>query len=178
MRDGVAGFPERLLVPPGVAWVRYRVLSALVIAGFLAGRDRFERGDDAFQVVLDRAEIGGQAGLAVGVGAGDQAQVDRGLAAVGVEEFRGGLEVGAGQAGVGVGAVLLGRPAAVAVGQVVPDPGQLVLDPFGGRGGRVRVVAEGLSGDVDQLALVVVERRADGGVVDALSLADSDIPTV
>jgi hypothetical protein len=91
-----------------VAWVRYRVWSALVIAGFLAGRDRFEPGDDAFQVVLDQAEIGGQAGLAVGVGAGDQAQVDRGLAAVGVEEFRSGLEVGAGQAGVGVGAVLLG----------------------------------------------------------------------
>jgi hypothetical protein len=157
------------------------MLSALVIAGFLAGRDRFERGDDAFQVVLDRAEIGGQAGLAVGVGAGDQAQVDRGLAAVGVEEFRGGLEVGAGRAGVGAGAVLLGRPAAVAVGQAVPDPGQVVLDPFGGRGGRggrVRVVAEGLSGDVDPLALVVVERRADGGVVDALSLADSGIPTV
>src|ERR1700722_10163163 len=94
-----------------VAWVRYRVLSALVIAGFLAGRDRFERGDDAFQVVLDLAEIGGQAGLAVRVGAGDQAQVDCGLAAVGVEEFRGGLELGAGQAGVGVGAVLLGAAA-------------------------------------------------------------------
>jgi hypothetical protein len=42
-----------------------------------------------------------------------------------------------------------------------------VLDPFGGRGGRVRVVAEGLAGDVDPLALVVVERLADGGVVDA-----------
>jgi hypothetical protein len=150
-----------------VAWVRYRVWSALVIAGFLAGRDRFEPGDDAFQVVLDQAEIGGQAGLAVGVGAGDQAQVDRGLAAVGVEEFRSGLEVGAGQAGVGVVAVLLGRPAAVAVGQAVPDPGQVVLDPLGGRGGRVRVVAEGLSGDVDPLALVVVER-----------LANSNIPTV
>jgi len=79
-----------------VAWVRYQVLSALVIAGFLAGRDRFERGDDAFQVVLHLAEIGGEAGLAVRVGAGDQAQVDRGLAAVGVEEFRGGLELGAG----------------------------------------------------------------------------------
>ena len=81
---------------PAVAWVRNRVLSALVIAGFLAGRDRFERGDDAFQAVLHLAEAGGQAGLAAG--AGDQAQVDRGLAAVGVEEFRGGLEVGAGQA--------------------------------------------------------------------------------
>ena len=130
------------------------MLSALVIAGFLAGRDRFERGDNAFQVVLHLAEIGGEAGLAVRVGAGEQAQVDSGLAAVGVEEFRGGLEVGAGQAGVGVGAVLLGRSAAVAARQAVPDPGQVVLDPFGGRGGRVRVVAEGLPGDVDALALV------------------------
>jgi hypothetical protein len=142
-------------------------LSALAIAGFLAGRDRFERGDDAFQAVLHLAEAGGQAGLAVCLGAGDQPQVDRGLAAVGVGELRGGLEVGAGQAGVGVGAVLLRRPAAVAVGQAVPDPGQVVLDPLGGRRGRVRVVAEGLAGDVDPLTLVVIERRADGGVVDA-----------
>jgi len=47
------------------AWVRYRVLSALVIAGFLAGRDRFEGGDDAFQAVLHLAEAAGQAGLLV-----------------------------------------------------------------------------------------------------------------
>src|SRR6266516_2534787 len=78
---------------PAVAWVRYRVLSALAIAGFLAGRDRFERGDDAFQVVLHLAEVRGQAGLAVGLGAGDQAQAGGGLAAVGAGEFRGGLEV-------------------------------------------------------------------------------------
>src|SRR5690348_17598945 len=89
---------------PAAAWVRNRVLSALVIAGFLTGRDRFECGDDAFQAVLHLAEVSGQPGLSVCLGAGDQAQVDRGLAAVGVEELRGGLEVGAGQAGVGVGA--------------------------------------------------------------------------
>ena len=94
------------------------------------------------QAGLDLAEVGGQAGLAVGLGAGDELQVGGGLAAVDVEELGRGLEVGAGQAGVGVGAVLLGWPAAVAVGQAVPDPGQVVLDPFGGGGGRVGVVAE------------------------------------
>src|SRR5260370_6671426 len=90
-----------------VAWVRNRLLSALVIAGFLAGRERFERGDDAFQVVLHLAQVSGQAGLAVRFGAGDEPQVDRGLAAGGVEEFRGGLGVGAGEAGVWVGGVFL-----------------------------------------------------------------------
>jgi hypothetical protein len=64
-------------------------------------------------------------------------------------------------------AVLLGWSPAVAVGQAVSDPGHVVLDPFGGRGGRGRVVAEGLPGDVDALALVAVERLADRGVVDA-----------
>jgi hypothetical protein len=77
-------------------------LSALVIAGFLVVRKRFESGDDAVQAVLDLAKAVGEAGLAVCLGAGDQAQVDDGLAAVGVEELRCGLEVGAGEAGVGV----------------------------------------------------------------------------
>ena len=54
----------------------------------LAGRERFEGGDDAFQVGLDLAQVLGQAGLAVGVGAGDEAAVGRGLAAVDVQEFR------------------------------------------------------------------------------------------
>jgi hypothetical protein len=41
-----------------------------------------------------------------------------------------------------------------------------VLDPLGGGGGCIGVVADLLAGDVDPLALVVVERLADGGVVD------------
>ena len=65
-----------------------------------------------------------------------------GLAAVDVEELRGGLEVGAGEAGVGVRAVLLGRPTAVAVGQAVADPGEVVLDPLGVGGEGVGVVVE------------------------------------
>ena len=56
-----------------------------VIAGAVT-LERFERGDDAVQVVLHLAQVSGQAGLAVRVGAGDEPQVDRGLAAVGVEE--------------------------------------------------------------------------------------------
>lgn len=59
--------------------------------------------------------LAARGGLAVGVGVGDQAQGDRGLAAVDVEELRGGLEVGAPQS------------AAVAVRQAVPDPGQVGL---------------------------------------------------
>ena len=45
---------------------------------------------------------------AVGFGGGDEQSGLVVLAAVDVEECRGGLEVGAGEAGVGVGAVLLG----------------------------------------------------------------------
>src|SRR6266508_1187813 len=70
-------------------------------------------------------------------------------------------------ADVGVRTVLLGWPPAVAVGQAVTDAGQVVLDPFGGRGGSVGVVVEDLSGGVDPLLLVAVEGLADGGVVNA-----------
>ena len=54
--------------------------------------------------------------LAVGFGGGDEQPGLVVLAAVDVEERRGGLEVGAGEAGVGVGAVLLWWASAVAVG--------------------------------------------------------------
>jgi hypothetical protein len=66
----------------------------------------------------------------------------------------------------GVRAVLLGRAGAVAVGQAVADPVEVVLDPFGRRGRGVRVVADLLPGDVDPLGLVAVECLPDGGVVD------------
>ena len=82
------------------------------------------------------------------------------------QELGRGLEVGAGEAGVGVRAVLLGRAAAVAVGEAVADPVEVVLDPLGRRGRGVGVVADRLAGDVDPLGLVAVERFPDGGVVD------------
>ena len=56
----------------------------------------------------------GQPELAVGFGGGDEQSGLVVLAAVDVEERRGGLEVGAGEAGVGVGAVLLWWASAVA----------------------------------------------------------------
>jgi hypothetical protein len=61
---------------------------------------------------------------------------------------------------------LLCRAAAVAVGEAVADPVEVVLDPLGrGRGGA-GVVADPLAGDVHPLGLVAVERLPDGGVVD------------
>ena len=72
-----------------------------------------------------------------------------------------GLEVRAGQAGVGVRAVLLGWPGAVAVGQAVADPVEVLLDPLGVGGGRVGVVADPLPGDVHPGGLVGVEGLSD-----------------
>ncbi len=83
-----------------------------------------------------------------------------------VDELRGGLEVGAGEAGVGVRAVLLGRASAVAVGQAVSDAGQVVLGPLGISGGGAGVVGHGLAGGVDSLVAVELEGVADGAVVD------------
>jgi hypothetical protein len=79
------------------------------MAGFRA--EGFEGGDDLVQVRLDLAEVAGDPAVPVGVCIGDQAQAGGGLPAVDVQELGRGLEVGAGQAGVGVRAVLLrGRP--------------------------------------------------------------------
>ena len=79
----------------------------------------------------------------------------------------GGLEVRAGEAGVGVRAVLLGRAAAVAVGQAVADAVEVVLDPLGRRGrerrGRSRSRSPAM---LTRWRLVAVERLPDGGVVD------------
>ena len=70
------------------------------------------------------------------------------------------------EAGVGVRAVLLGRAGAVAVGQAVADPVEVVLDPFGRRGRGVGVVADPLPGDVDPLGLVLpVIQGERGGVI-------------
>ena len=88
------------------------------------------------------------------------------LAAVDVEERRGCLEVGAGEAGVGVGAVLLWWASAVAVGQAGVDAGHVVGGPLGLGGECVGVVGDVFSGEVDPLLAVFVEGCADGGVVE------------
>jgi hypothetical protein len=126
----------------------------------------FEGGDDPFEVGLDAAQILGEPELAVGVGLGDEAAVGRGLPSVDLQELGGGLEVRAGQAGVRVRAVLLGRAAAIAVRQAVADAVEVVLDPFGRSGRGAGVVADRLTADIDPLGLVAVECLPDGGVVD------------
>ena len=127
-----------------LAWARKEELSARAIAGAVTV-ERFQGGDDLVQAGLDAAQVLGQAPLAVGVGLGDEAAVGGGLPPVDLQEHGGGLEVRAGQAGVGVRAVLLGRAGAVAVGEAVADPVEVVLDPFGRSGRGVGAVAGRLS---------------------------------
>lgn len=148
-----------------LAWARNAELSARVIA-LTVVLECFEAGDDPFEVGLDAAQVLGEPELAVGVGLGDQAAVGWGLPSVDLQELRGGLEVWAGQAGVRVRAVLLGRAAAVDVRQAVADAVEVVLDSFGRSGRRVGAVADRLTADVDLLGLVAVECLPDGGVVD------------
>src|SRR5215831_17574638 len=148
-----------------LAWARNAELSARLIAGSVVA-ERFEGGDDRLQAALDAVQVLGEALLAVGVGLGDETPVGGCLPPVDLQEHGRGLEVGAGQAGVGVRAVLLGRAGAVAVGQAVADSVEVVLDPLGRGGGGAGVIADLLAGDVDPLGLVAVERFPDGGVVD------------
>lgn len=89
------------------------------------------------------------------------------LSAMQREKLWCGLEVGAGQAGVGVWAVLLGRAAAVAVWEAGLYSGEVVLDPFRVGGEGLGVEVELAAGDVHAVALVVVERGPHGRVVDA-----------
>src|SRR6516164_6858912 len=110
-----------------LAWARNAELSARLIAGSVVA-ERFEGGDDPVQAVLDAAQVLGEALLAVGVGLGDEMAVGGGLPPVDLQEHGRGLEVRAGQAGVGVRAVLLGGTAAVAVGEAVADAVEVVLD--------------------------------------------------
>ena len=134
--DGVAGAADGLVVAGlgGEAQV-----AGVVSAGHGrcrgVGGDGFEGVDDAGEVVVDAAVVGGESLVAFGFGGGDEHGGGVGVAAVDVEELDGGLEVGAGEAGVGVGAVLLRWPAAVAVGEGGLDLVEVVLDPFGGGGG-------------------------------------------
>ena len=126
----------------------------------------FERGDELVEVVVDLAVVVGEAEPAVGFGGGDELFGLVALAAVDVEERWGGLEVGAGEAGVGVGAVLLWWASAVAVGQAGLNAGHVVFGPFGLGGGCVGVVGDAFSGEVDPLLAVLVEGCAHGGVME------------
>ena len=74
-----------------------------------------------------------------------------GLLLVHRQELGGGLEVRAGQAGVGVRDVLLWGAAAVSVGQGLGCSGEAVFDPLGVGGDRGRVEAEPAALDVDRV---------------------------
>ena len=115
---------------------------------------------------MDSAKVVCQPELSVAVGAGNERAVDGRLLAVDVEELRGGLEVGAGETGVGVRAVLLGRPPALAVGQAVSHSREVVFGPLGIRGDGVGVTGNGAPSGVDPLGAVALERVAHGVVVD------------
>ena len=126
--DGVVRGGEGSFVAPGVGLDEER---GVVSAGHrrVCPAGVFKSGDDAFQVVLDTAQVAGKALLAVGVGLGDERAVGFRLPPVDLQEDWCGLEVRAGQAGVWVRAVLLCGPAAVAVGEAVADAVEVVLDP-------------------------------------------------
>jgi len=102
---------------------------------------------------------------ACGLGGVEELAGELGLLEVDGQELGGGLEVGAGQACVGVWAVLLGRPAAVPVWQGVGCSGQLVFDPLGVGGHRLRVEAEEPAFDVDSGLAVAFKLGPDRRVV-------------
>src|SRR5437667_6046432 len=148
-----------------LASARKEELSARAIAVALT-LERFQGGDDPVQVGLDAAQVLGEAQLAFAVSLGDESAVGGGLPPVDLQEYGRGLEVRAGQAGVGVRAVLLCGSAAVAVGEAVADAVEVVLDPLGRCGRGAGVIADRLAVDVHPLGLVAVELLPDGGVVD------------
>lgn len=89
---------------------------------------------------LDLAVHLHQAELAVGLGRGDEGPSPGALVAVGVEEGDVGEEVRTGEAGVGMRAFQLQRPAAEPVGQGLLGPPQTLLHPLAGGGVAVRVI--------------------------------------
>jgi hypothetical protein len=88
------------------------------------------------------------------------------LTAVTVQELGCGLKVRTCETGVGMGAVLLGWPSAIAVGKAVSDPVDVVLDPLGVRGERVGIVWHRVTSNVDPLAMVGLEGFSGGAVED------------
>src|SRR5579875_1093637 len=120
------------------AAIRWAVLSAGI--GGTVCLEGFEGGDDGVEAVLDPAQVVGEAEASVGLGLGDQPAIGGCLGAVDGKELRCGLEIGAGQTGVGVGTVAPWWSAAVAVGEAVGDTGQVVFDPLGVGGRRFGVI--------------------------------------
>src|SRR5579859_3917294 len=82
----------------------------------------FEGGNDLSEVGRDLLVHLGEAGVAGGLGGGDQLQGGLPLGVVAGEELGGGDEHGAGQAGVGVRAGLHDRELAVAVRECLGGP--------------------------------------------------------
>ena len=81
--------------------------------------DRLQGRDDAPQVGLDLALVLSQAELALGVGLSDQPPVGGGLAPVGLQELRRGLEIRARKTSTGVRAFLLRRAGAITIREAV-----------------------------------------------------------
>src|SRR5680860_25329 len=100
--------------------------------------DRFEAGDDLLEVNEHDPVVVGEAAMAVVFGGGYESTGLVDLVLVGGQELEGGLKVRAGQAGVGMRAVLLRGASAEPVREAGLDPREVVLDPFrivGWRGG-------------------------------------------
>ena len=97
----------------------------------IVGGEVFEAVDDLFEVAEHDSVVVDETVASVGLGGVDEPLGFFCLAAVGGQELDGGLEIGAGETGVGVRAVLLGRPSAEAVGQAGGDAGEVVFDPLG-----------------------------------------------
>jgi hypothetical protein len=146
------------------------IVGLIVLAGlsFAVAVEGFEGGNDALEGVLDAPVVVGEAMLAVALGELEELGVVLGVLAVGGQELDGGLELRAGQTGVWMGTFLLRRSPAVAVGKAGLDAGEVVLEPLGVSRGRLGVIGEHASGDVDALFLEAVEGDADGGVVQPL----------
>ena len=125
----------------------------------------FESADDGEQVGLDGAVHLGEAGAAVGFGAGNQCAGGVELLVVLRQELGGGDEQRAGQAGVGVWTRFLLRQTAISVGQSHFRARQVLFHP-GGVGERtVGAGVDGLAANVDLLSAFSL--FADGGVGEA-----------
>src|SRR5680860_291308 len=127
--------------------------------------DRFEAGDDLLEVNEHDPVVVGEAAMAVVFGGGYESTGLVDLVLVGGQELEGGLKVRAGQAGVGMRAVLLRGASAEPVREAGLDPREVVLDPFRIVGWRGGLEGQVFSVDVDPGGAERLERFANGGVV-------------
>jgi hypothetical protein len=122
-----------------------------------------EGGDDLVEVAGDLPVHLGEPVLAAGLGGGDDLQDLPVVLAVLGQEFGGGDEHRAGQAGVGVGALLDQGQAAIAVRQRLSGPAGSLSGPGGVGQLPAGVQGDGLAVDVDLAGGFPV--TADGAVV-------------